>query len=133
MPDMLADTCLTLCCYKLAEENAVVYSLLVNKNVDGIFFLLYFYGVGCLVFSLISAKQVTQFCDLKLCYRNKVFPSVRIWGFIFTLPSVVFLKHFDFFMVRTLIYDTQGTFSAGNIRCSVKNAPEGNLKGHKVK
>lgn len=50
MPDMLADPCLILHCYKLVVENTVVYSLLVSKNIDGIFSSLYFCGVGCLFF-----------------------------------------------------------------------------------
>lgn len=92
----------------------MVYSPLVTENVGGIFPLLYFYGVGCLIFSLISTEVGDLICDLKLCYRNEAFPSVRVWVVFYFFPScsVVFLKHFDFFMVRILIYvNTQGTFS----------------------
>lgn len=92
----------------------MVYSLLVTENVGGIFSLLYFYGVGCLIFSLISTEVGDLICDLKLYCRNEAFPSVRVWVLFYFFPSrsVVFLKHFDFFMVRILIYvNTQGTFS----------------------
>lgn len=45
MPDMLADTCQTLCCYKLVEENAVVYSLLVSKKGLVVFFPFFIFMV----------------------------------------------------------------------------------------
>lgn len=112
-------------------ENAVVYSLLVCKNIWWCFFPSLFLCCWLFRFALISAEVVSP----ETLLETKYF-LVSGFGlfFFFFPPSVLFLKHFHFFMVRTLIYDNpQGTFSTGNIHCSVKNAPEENLKGHKVK
>lgn len=62
MPDMLADTCQTLCCYKLVVENAVLYRRLVSKKCLVVFFPFFIFMVVSVVsgwlflFSLISSQ-----------------------------------------------------------------------------